>query len=216
MRYTTILFDMDGTVMETGPGVLNGIKYALKTLHCPFPAVPERLFLGPPLDFSFREYCQLPEEQIPEAIRLYRVYYAEKGIFECRPYPGITELLVHLRAKGARLLVASSKPELYIREILERFGLLQLFDFIGGADLEGKRGGKNEIIAYTLSSGGVADVNKALMVGDRKYDILGAKRFGLASCGVLFGYGDREELSAAGADYLVEEALEIEGIACDA
>ena len=216
MRYDTILFDFDGTVMETGPGVLNAVRYALGKLGCPFPAVPERLFMGPPLEFSFREYCRLPEAEISEAIRLYRVYYDETGLYECDLYPGMRELLRSLRAKGARLFTASSKPEEFVRRILVRFDCLDAFDFIGGADFAGTRSTKTEVLAYTLRAGNVTDRSRALMVGDRKYDILGAKAFQLASCGVLFGYGDREELLEAGADWLAETAEDIERIVCDA
>lgn len=213
MRYDTVLFDLDGTVSKTDPGVLNSVRYSLGVLGYPFPTdVPERLFMGPPLEFSFREYCHIPDELNAEAVRQYRVYYTDRGIYECELYPGIRELLERLRARGVKLLVASSKPEAFVRRILEKFGADGLFDFIGGADFEGKRSEKPEVIDYTLKMAGVTDVKRALMVGDRKYDILGARDFGMDSCGVLFGYGDCAELTEAGATYIVDNALDIERI----
>lgn len=212
MKYDTLLFDMDGTVMETAPGVINGFKYALGQMGLSFPEVPERLFLGPPLDFSFREYVKLPEELIPEAVRQYRVYYNATGIMECEVYEGLRELLSALNEFGVKCLVASSKPEPFVNRILKEFGLDSFFFFAAGSDLGGKWGAKHEVIARALTEGKVADISRCLMVGDRSYDILGAKRIGMDSCGVLWGYGTREELEKFGADYIVERPMEVVGI----
>lgn len=210
-KYKYVLFDLDGTVTQSEEGVLNSVRYAMERLKMPMPAdVPNRLFMGPPLSFSFSEYCKVPKEQIPEALRLYREYYSEKGIFECRLYEGIEELLKSLNNDGRVLLVASSKPEVYVKRILAKFGVGELFAFIGGATLDDSRSEKNEVLRYTLSSAGVENTDEALMVGDRKYDILGAKHFGMDSVGVLYGYGSEEELRSAGATYIAASAQDVE------
>lgn len=210
MRYKYVLFDLDGTVTRSEEGVMNSVRYAMEHLGMPMPEdVPNRLFMGPPLSFSFREYCRVPEEQIPEALRLYRQYYSEKGIFECELYEGIEELLRKLSGDGYVLLVASSKPEVYVKRILEKFSVAELFTFIGGAAMDDSRSQKEEVLEYTLQNAGVEDMSKAVMVGDRKYDILGAKHFGMDSIGVLYGYGSQEELQSAGATHLSATAENI-------
>ena len=212
MRYDAVLFDMDGTVMETAPGVINGFKYALNKLNIPFPDVPERLFLGPPLDYSLREYVLLPEKLIPEAVRQYRVYYNDIGIMECKVYEGVRELLELLNARGVKCLVASSKPEPFVNRILRSFGLDGLFFFAAGSDINGKWGTKEEVIKRALRLGEVKDASRCLMVGDRYYDINGAKALGIDSCGILWGYGVREEFEESGATYIVEKPKEIADI----
>lgn len=208
-RYDTVIFDMDGTVTETGRGVLNSVEYAMRALGCPMPDVPRRLFLGPPLAFSFDQYCGIPAGLIDEAIRQYRVYYADRGIFECDLYDGMEALLKTLRAEGVTLLVASSKPEVYVRRILEHFGAAHYFTFIGGADMAETRSAKPDVLRYTLAGAGVTDLHRTVMVGDREYDVLGAHAVGLDAIGVLYGYGSREELTAAGAEYLAATPEEI-------
>lgn len=209
MRYDTLLFDMDGTVMKTERGVIGGFRYALRELGRPFPPVPERLFMGPPLTFSFREYCDIPEELIDEAVRQYRVYYNAGGIMECEVYPGVGELLEKLTDRGVKCLIASSKPEIYVNRILEKFGIDRYFAFASGSDIGGKWGTKEEVITRALDMAGVTDASRCLMVGDRLYDVKGAAAFGMDSCGVTWGYGTREELFEAGATYVVDRAEEV-------
>ena len=212
-NYDYVLFDLDGTVTESGPGVLRSMAYAMDKFSLPMPDdVPTRLFMGPPLSFSFRNYCHLPPEKIPDALRFYREYYSQKGIFECSVYPGLEDLFKKIAKSGKTLLVASSKPEAYVKSILAHFGLDGYFAFIGGADFEGLRGEKDQVLEYTLASAGVQDVTKAVMVGDREHDIFGAAKFGMDSIGVLYGYGSRDELTAAGATYLAETADDIANI----
>lgn len=209
MKYDTLLFDMDGTVMETAPGVIKGFKYALSQMGLSFPDVPERFFMGPPLEYSFREFVKLPEERIAEAIRLYRVYYNATGIMECEVYEGLRELLGRLNELGVKCLVASSKPEPFVNRILKQFGLDGYFFFAAGSDLGGRWGEKHEVIARALEEGEVTDVSRCLMVGDRSYDIIGAKKMGMDSCGVLWGYGTREEFEESGAEYIAQKPMEV-------
>ena len=203
-KYNTILFDLDGTIIKSDPGVLNSITHAMEKLSLPMPDVPGRLFIGPPLSFSFDTYCHVPAERIDDALKFYREYYSSTGIFECSVYDGVKELLQKLRDARKTLLVASSKPEAYVKRILESFDILKYFSFVGGADFEGLRSEKEEVLTYTLESAGITDTSDCLMVGDRKYDIVGAKFFGMDSAGVLYGYGTAEELKESGATYIFD------------
>lgn len=206
-----ILFDLDGTLTDPMVGITKSVQYALKSYGIHEPDLNKLLpFIGPPLKDSFMEYYRFPEAQAQEAISRYREYYTVTGIFENRVYEGIGELLAHLKAAGRHLLVATSKPEEFARQILDHFHLTEYFDFIGGASMDEVRVKKGEVIAYVLDTVGLADVSAAVMVGDRKHDILGAKENAMASIGVLFGYGSREELEAAGADAIAATVQELE------
>lgn len=208
-HYSTILFDLDGTLTDPGLGITNSVAYALNKFGI---EVPDRTalyqFIGPPLRDSFMEYYGFSPEQAEDAIATYREYFSVEGLFENEVYPGIPELLARLKASGKTLIVATSKPEEFSRRILEHFGLLDFFTFVAGATMDGSRGTKIQVMEHAISTCGV-DVSDAVMIGDRKFDILGAKHFGLASVGVLFGYGSREELTEAGADALAESVEEL-------
>lgn len=212
MNYQYILFDLDGTITESGPGIMNSVAHALKKLGAK--EQPEsilRKFVGPPLAQSFMKFCGIPKEQTDYAISLYREYYKRQGMFENRIYPGVEEMLDLLKKNGKKLAIATSKPEVFSVQILEHFHMADYFELICGATLDEKRVKKEEVIQYTLESLKIqpGDKKKVLMVGDREHDILGAKRNGLDSLGVLYGYGSRPELAGAGADYIVETAMEI-------
>ena len=203
MNKRYILFDLDGTLTDPMVGITNSVAYALaafgiqvedKTALC--------AFIGPPLTDSFREYYGFSQDQALLAIKKYREYFAVKGIFENRVYAGIPQLLAALKAQGRLVLLATSKPEVFARQILEHFHLAAYFDTIAGSNLDGTRVIKAEVIAYALGELGVANFNQAVMIGDRRHDIIGAKKCGLESIGVLYGYGSEEELRGAGADYL--------------
>lgn len=168
-----------------------------------------RKFIGPPLAESFQRYYGLSAEEAKRAIEYYREYYTAGGMFENKVYEGIPELLEGLKAAGKTLIVATSKPELFAEQILEHFDLARYFDCIAGASMDEVRVNKDEIIDYALDKCGIKDKRQMVMIGDREHDIFGAKRNGLASIGVLFGFGSREELESAGADYIVETPEEI-------
>ena len=166
-------------------------------------------FVGPPLHESFMRFYGFSEEQAFEAVEVYREYYRDKGLFENTIYNGMEAVLKQLSEAGKTLLVATSKPEVFARRILEKLGIADYFTYIAGANLDGTRTKKAEVIAYALREGGIEDGTKAVMVGDREYDIFGAREFGMDSIGVLFGYGSRGELEAAGATYIAESVEDI-------
>lgn len=212
MNYNYIFFDLDGTITESGPGIMNSVAYALDKLGAK--AQPQSVlkkFVGPPLAQSFMNFCGIPREQTDYAISLYREYYRKNGMFENSVYPGVEKMLADLKAGGKKLAVATSKPENFSVQILEHFHLIDYFEIVCGATMDEKRVNKEEVIAYTLESLRINDERKktVLMVGDREHDIIGAKKNGLDSMGVLYGYGSRGELEAAGADYIAETASEI-------
>lgn len=200
MKKEYILFDLDGTLTDPMVGITRSVQHALRAYGieetdlnalCPF--------IGPPLKDSFMKYYGFSDKQAEEAIGKYREYFAVTGIFENRVYEGIETMLKNLRSSGRTLLVATSKPEEFAVKILEHFRLAPYFDWVCGASMDEKRVKKGEVIAYALETAGIRDVSKAVMVGDREHDVLGAKENGMDCVGVLFGYGSRQELEAAGA-----------------
>jgi phosphoglycolate phosphatase len=195
----TVLFDLDGTLTDSFEGIANSIIYALGKLGLPLPSrealVP---FMGPPLRVGLRR-LGVAGEDMERAVVLYREYYAEKGLFENAVYPGMPETLETLKTGGKRLAVATSKAAKYAVVILEHFGLLPYFEFVAGAEMDGSRSHKTEVIRHALETLG-ANPASTVMVGDRDNDIIGARDAGLRAVAVLYGYGPREELEAAGAD----------------
>lgn len=207
-----ILFDLDGTLTDPGLGITNAVMYALRRYGIE-PESREALypFIGPPLAESFSRHFGFDDAKAHEAIGVYREYFKDTGIFENEVYDGVPRMLETLRKAGKTLAVASSKPEEFVRRILVYFGLGESFAFAGGSAMNETRIAKAEVIEYVLSSLG-ADRGRAIMVGDREHDILGAKQAGLPSVGVLYGYGSRAEFEAAGADRIaatVEELTEL-------
>lgn len=203
--YQYYLFDLDGTLTDSGKGITNSVKYALKKM-----GIEEQnmeilqKFIGPPLSETFPKYYGFSQEETKQAIVYYREYYRAGGMFENDVYEGIPELLEKLRNAGKNLIVATSKPEEFSRQILEHFKLAQYFDYIAGASMDDTRVKKDQVIAYALTECRIEDKERAVMIGDREHDIFGARKNGIASIGVLFGFGSREELENAGADYIVE------------
>ena len=200
-NYRYLLFDLDGTLTDSAEGIINCINHAMTTLGYDIPERPER-FLGPPLYDSFAEFCGLNEEQVLEAVRIYRERYRTTGLFENSVYDGVREMLGRLEEGGKELFVATSKPETFAVRILEKFDLAGYFRIIGGADINGTRNEKWEVIDYVLDKAGITSKENVLMIGDRKHDIIGAHRSGLKCLGTLWGYGTVEELTGYGADFL--------------
>jgi len=204
-QYDVVLFDLDGTLTDPGEGITNAVMYALEHMGLQVPAREQLYsFIGPPLSDSFARYFNLQGEENAHAIALYREYYRPYGVNENLLYDGVEEMLRQLCGRGKKLLLATSKPEVFAHQILETFHLKKYFSFIGGASLDGSRGEKAEVIAYALQSACVDSNENILMVGDRKYDVLGAKQHGLDSVGVLSGYGSQQELAEAGATYILD------------
>ena len=200
MNYKTVIFDLDGTITDSGPGIMNAIRYAVKKRG--LPDVPEevlRSFIGPPLKEQFRSVFGLSDDEGTIMVATYREYYGEKGIFENRVYDGVPEVLQKLQEAGVRILMATSKPEKYAKQIAEHFGFDKYFDFIGGACMDGRRTDKHDVIEYVIDSCKVCREN-TVMIGDRRHDMIGASKAGIRSIGVLYGYGSREELEEAGAE----------------
>lgn len=190
-----VLFDLDGTLSDPGEGIINSLLQALK--HFDIQGDPQilRSFIGPPLVDSFKEHFGFDEEQTAEAIRLYREYFHEDGLFKNVIYPGIPELLHDLTKKGKTLAIATTKPTVYALQVLEYFKIDQYFqkELVVGSFLDGRRTDKSELIATVLELLGGQPQDK-VMVGDRKFDIIGAKNNGLDVIGVTYGYGEQEEI----------------------
>lgn len=213
MNFQTILFDLDGTLTDPGIGITNSVMYALDKFGI---SVGDRSelykFIGPPLWESFKRFYGFSEEQSKRAVEYYREHYKVTGIFENAVYDGISELLTTLKASGKTLLVATSKPEIFAKQVLEHFDLSEYFTFIAGSELDGTRVNKVEVIRYALYSCGITDLATTVMIGDREHDILGAQKAGIAAIGVLFGYGSRLEHEEAGADFVAETVADIQNI----
>lgn len=202
MNYKTAIFDLDGTITDSGPGIMNAIRYAVKKRG--LPDVSEevlRSFIGPPLKEQFRSVFGLSDDEGTIMVATYREYYGEKGIFENRVYDGVPEVFQKLQEAGVRILMATSKPGKYAKQIAEHFGFAKYFDFIGGACMDGRRTDKHDVIEYVIDSCKVCREN-TVMIGDRRHDMIGASKAGIRSIGVLYGYGSRDELEKAGADMI--------------
>ena len=209
-KYEYFLFDLDGTLTDSSEGIINCAVYALTELGRKAPEREAlRPFLGPPLSWSFRNLCGLEEDEAEEAVRIYRRRYSTIGLFENRSYDGIPELLGALKKDGLRLAVATSKPEVFSVRILEKFGLMEYFDAVVGCGLDGSLDTKAEVVAEALRRLGVQDKSRAVMVGDRKYDVAGAAEAGLRTIGAGWGYAEAGELEEAGALWIAKEPEEL-------
>ena len=206
----TILFDLDGTLTDSGEGILNCAELGLRHFGLPVPSREEmRVFVGPPLHETFLKFG-VPEDKVEEAVTVFRSRYTTVGKFENTPYPGVHNLLQALKDKGHTLLIATSKPENMAIEILEKFELSQYFDRICGATLDRSRISKEDVIAYLLSLNGTAE--NMVMVGDTAFDVVGAAAHGISTIGVSWGYGSVEEMQQAGAITIantMEELLDL-------
>lgn len=203
----TILFDLDGTLTDSGEGIINCAILALQHFGLPIPSREEmRVFVGPPLHETFVKFG-VPPDRADEAVAVYRSRYTTVGKFENHPYPGIEQMLSNLKAKGHSLLVATSKPEGLSIEILEKFGLAGYFDRICGASLDRSRSTKEDVIAYLLQQCGSAD--SMIMVGDTAFDVLGAAAHGIPTIGVSWGYGQVTDMTTTGAIAIANTAEEL-------
>ena len=214
MKYTTVLFDLDGTLVDSGIGVTNAAAYAIEKLGKTPPSRQELFkFIGPPLPHSFRDFCGFDNSTTDLAVEYFREYYADKGILECTMYNGVLELMQSLKQKGYELGLATSKPDMFATRVVENKGILPYLDFLAGASTDEKtRATKDAVIEYALSLTKEKDRRKILMVGDRHFDVNGAKAFGIDTAGVTFGYGSPEELKEAGAKYIVNSMQELDNL----
>ena len=202
LKYNTILFDLDGTLTESGIGITRSVAYAYEKLGLPVPeqAVLDR-FVGPPLVAAFMEYAGLSEQEARHAADVYRERFSRIGWRENRLYTGIAPLLKELKAQGCYLGIASGKPEIFVRRIADYFGFAQYFDAIVGIHMETTHADKHDLITQALNGRSIAG---AAMVGDRKFDMAAARDMGLHAIGVSYGYGTREELMESGADEIAD------------
>lgn len=214
-KYNVVLFDLDGTLTDPAIGITNSVMHALKKYGI---TVDDRRelykFIGPPLHESFEKFYGFSREEALQAVEHYREYYRDKGIYENSVYDGVEILLKKLYDSEKKIILATSKPEIFAKEILHYFNLEKYFYYAAGANLDGSRTDKAEVIEYALKEGGVTDKSAVVMVGDREHDIIGANKNGIESIGVLFGYGNREELESAGATYIAETVDELFKFKC--
>lgn len=200
-----ILFDFDGTVFDTAEGITKCVQYALGKMGIEAELDELMCFAGPPLVEMFMQKYGMSEKDALHATEFYRERYLPIGWAECSPFDGMHELMQRLRAAGKKLAVATSKPERLARQILEHYSMTDDFDLICGSEFDGTRGQKWEVIDFVLKSFGIEPTD-AIMVGDRKYDVIGAKKCGLDCIGVRFGYAEPNELEEHGAVYIAETA----------
>lgn len=195
-RYDILIFDLDGTLVDTRPGVLACFKYTLNKLGLP-PYHDPYKFLGPPLQYSFSTLCGLDEKATEEAVHIYRQKYRTESIFNAELFNGIEDMLRTLKENGYTLAVATCKMEKFAKIVLEHFGIAKYFDFIGGADEN--RYEKSQVIYHVMEELGKTDTSRVLMIGDRDNDVKGAETLGILCLYALWGYGSTEEASEVGA-----------------
>lgn len=207
---TYLLFDLDGTLTNPQEGITKCVQHALRAFGIEEPDLEKLIpFIGPPLIQSFMEFYNMSEEDARKAVAVYRERFSTVGLFENFPYPGIADMLAELKAQGKILAVASSKPTIYVRRILEKFELAPYFDVIEGSNLDGTRVDKKEVIAEVLSQLDNPSADDLLMIGDRKFDVIGARETGFGCVGVRFGFAAPDELEQSGAVYIADTVQDL-------
>lgn len=220
--YQYILFDLDGTLTDPKIGITTCVQYALHKMGIEEPDLDKlEPFIGPPLTDSFCDFYGMDNQKAGQAVVYYRERFSTVGLFENEVYPGIPQMLEALKEAGKKLAIASSKPTVFVKQILEHFEICQYFDVIVGSEIDGTRSRKEEVVEealrqllpgmrynqlrkgnIALTKGGQADC-EIVMVGDRRFDIEGAKEYGIVSIGAAYGYAEEGELAEAGADIIV-------------
>lgn len=208
--YQYLLFDLDGTLTDPYEGITRSFQYALKAFGVEEKQENLKRVIGPPLIDAFMEFYGFPREKGEKAVAKYRERFSTVGLFENRVYPGIPEMLSKLKDAGKVLCLATAKPEVFAERILERFDLARYFTVVVGAELNGTRNYKNEVITEVLNQLGNPLLGEVLMIGDRKQDIVGAKECGVSALGLRFGYAEPMELEDAGCEVYAETVKELE------
>lgn len=209
-KYRYFFMDLDGTLSDSSKGITKAVAYALHKMGIVENDLNSlKKFIGPPLVDSFAEFYDLSEEDTKQAILYFKEYYSVTGMYENELYPGMKHLLDSVNEHGGTVVVATSKPEDIAKTIIEYFKITNQFQLICGSAGEFSRNRKDQVIAYALQELKLTP-DQAIMIGDRKHDILGADKNQMESVGVLFGFGDRKELEAAGADYIAESVTDLE------
>lgn len=205
LNKSVILFDLDGTLTDNSEGIIKSVQYALSFFGIDEKAEDLKKFIGPPLKDSFMQFYNkynFNEEKAEKAISLYRERFSKKGLYENTVYDGVFELLERLKNNNKTIALATSKPIEFSSKILEYLKLDKYFDFLAADTLKGERDTKAKVIEYAITMLDIKDLSQVVMVGDREFDIIGAKQQGIESIGVLYGFGDENELKTAGADYI--------------
>ncbi len=206
-----LFFDLDGTVTDSAEGILNSVAYALNKLGISVEDKSTLLpFVGPPLTDSFKSIYGFDDEKSQLGVKYYREYYSDKGIFENKVYSGIENMLINLRSKGKKIILATSKPQNYAEIILDHFGISKYFDIIAGSTFDCSRRTKTDVLNYAIEQIGMTDYSQGIMIGDRKHDIIGAKEVGIKCIAVMYGYGNRNEFQTYGADYIIDDVEQLE------
>ena len=210
-EYNAVIFDFDGTVADTGEGILKSLQYSFSAMGRDVPDMSDlKRFIGPPVYYSYTHFYGVAENEVEEYIKKYRERYKEKGIYECSLYDGMKELILSLKSRGVKTGIASSKPEHLIYSVSDFLGVTDLFDAIAGVKSDNSRHStKKDIILEAMEKLGETDKEKVLMVGDRCFDIEGAAAAGVKSCGALWGYGNKEEFIEYKADFIAEKPLDV-------
>jgi phosphoglycolate phosphatase len=203
-KTVNFIFDLDGTLTDSGLGITSSIIYALEKYGIQADRSSLYRFVGPPLRETFSEHFGFSKEKSEEAVGFYREYFEKRGMFENTVYPGIPELLSGLKSAGKRLMVATSKPGLYAARILEHFRLAEYFLHIEGSRMDGSMISKSELISAIINETG-SDPGQTIMIGDRAYDIEGARAHGISSVGVRYGYAGPGEIEEARPSFIADD-----------
>ncbi len=209
IKYSNIIFDLDGTLTDSAEGITRSVQYALSRYGITASEEEIKPFIGPPLHYSFMKEYGFSEKKAFQAVEHYRDYYREKGIYENRLYPSVTKMLEAFANNEAKLYIATSKPTVFAEKILKHFVIDNFFKVIAGSNLDGTRVEKKEVIGYVLNNSGRTDKSETVMIGDRKHDIRGAQAWKLDSIAVTYGYGSLDELIAAKPTYIVHSVVEL-------
>lgn len=212
IKYNAVLLDFDGTIADTGEGIFSSVRYAIEAMG--FDPLPEDIihtFIGPPVFSSFKRALNLSDEDSAMAVEKYRERYVESGIYQLEFYDGIQQLMEDMKKSGIKLAIASSKPENFIIKILDFLKMDNFFDYISSPESDKAPENKTSLVERAISHLGV-EKSRAIMIGDRYFDIDGAKGAGIDSIGVTFGFGSKDELQNAGATYIAESADDIRKI----
>ncbi len=212
IKYSNIIFDLDGTLTDSAEGITRSVQYALSRHGITASEEDIKPFTGPPLHLSFMKEYGFSKKKAFQAVEHYRDYYRKKGIYENRLYPSVTKMLEAFSNNEAKLYIATSKPTVFAEKILKHFAIDNFFKVIAGSNLDGTRVEKEEVIGYVLNSSESVDKSKTVMIGDREHDIKGAHSWKLDSIAVTYGYGSLAELKAARPTYIVHSVEELSGL----